>query len=242
MAKKQSDAFDVKLSDADKARYADEWCREIEDAFSARANVIQPGGKVDYLHWFYEQGATRDKTGNFRDRADLTSFLITSSVDALRARFMRAITSADPICTVDGFGQDASKAPAVEAFMDWQAHETGLLEELGKLAHAALLSDLGVIEVRERIETRRTTEVFDAALELDPVAGGPVIDAETKQPRFQMDPETGDIRRAKDGEPAAKVERTRTQMKRLGPEYDVLPLRDFVYLPGHARNMRQVWG
>lgn len=243
MAKKQRDAFDVTLSDDQKKTYADEWCREIEDAFAARADVIGQGGKVDYLHWFYEQGRSRDSSDTkFRDRADLTSYLITSSVDALRARFLRAITSADPICTVDGFGKDASKAPAVEAFMDWQAHETGLLDELSKLAHSALLSDLGVIEVRERIETKRTTEELDVALELDELTGGPIIDAEAGQPKLKIDPETGDYQIAQDDQPAARVRRTITRTKRLGPEYDVIPLRDFVYLPGHARNLRQVWG
>lgn len=242
MAKKQRDAFDITLSEDQKQQYADEWAREIEDAFSVRADVIAPGGKVDYLHWFYEQGATRERGEAFRNRADLTSYLITSSVDALRARMMRAITSADPICTVDGFGKDVTKAPAVEAFMDWQAHETGLIEELGKLAHAALLSDLGVIEVRERVETRRTTEELDVALELDPLTKGPIFDAEKRQPRLKVDPTTGDYQIAQEGEPAARVKRTITRTKRLGPEYDVIPLRDFVYLPGHARNLRQVWG
>jgi hypothetical protein len=157
----------------------------------------------------------------------------------MKARLMQAVFRAEPFCIVDGWGQDAKKAAAVEAFHEWQVGEEGLEDELGKVVLGALIEDCYILEVRERIETRRLTETIDVALALNPEDGTPLF--QNGEPVLQKD-EEGEPIEAQQGQPAAKVERTYTKAKRLGPEYDCISMKDFVYLPGHAKNQRQVYG
>lgn len=241
MAKRPLTAFDVELSAEERRTLAGELCQEIEDALTARQAMIADGGLIDLYDWFYEQGRSRPEDRPFPGAADLTSFIFTENIDAMRARLMKAI-AVEPFCIVDGWGQDASKAPFVEAFHDWQVEEEGLLDVLGKVVHGGLIEDCYVLEVRERVETRKVKETLDVALELDPVTGGPVFDATTKRPRVAIDPETGDYRLAGDDEPSARIERLITRTKRLGPEYDAISMKDFVFLPAHAKSMQQVYG
>lgn len=240
MAKRKSEVFDVNLDEGQRSDLAHDLCREIEDAFNARSAVIADGGLIDLYDWFYEQGRSAPEDRPFPGAADLTSYIFTENIDALRARLMKSV-QVEPFCIVDGWGQDAQKAPFVEAFHDWQIEEEGLFEELAKVVHGALIEDGYILEVRERVETRRLTEQLDVALELNE-DGGPIIDVATNRPRMQIDPETGDFRAAQAGEPAVKVERVSTKTKRLGPEYDAISMKEFVYLPSHAKNMRQVYG
>jgi hypothetical protein len=241
MAKRKSDAFDVQMSEAERNNLAHDLCREIEDAISARSEVIADGGLIDLYDWFYEQGRSNPEDRPFPGAADLTSTIITENVDAMRARLVKGI-SAEPFCTVDGWGKDAQKAQFVEAFHEWQVEETGLKAELAKAIHGALIEDCQVIEVRERIETRRMVEELDVAIETDPETGGPILDAESGRPLFKRDPETGDFLPAEDGQPAAKIRRDYTKAKRLGPEFDTISMKEFVFLPSHAKNHRQVYG
>lgn len=241
MAKRNSTAFDVALNETERLNLAHDLCREIEDAISARSEMIADGGLIDLFDWFYEQGRSAPEDRPFPGAADLTSTIITENVDAMRARLVKGI-SAEPFCTVDGWGADAQKAQFVEAFHEWQVEETGLKAELAKAIHGALLEDCQIVEVRERIETRRVVEELDVALQLDPVTQGPVFDTESGQPLFQVDPETGDLRLAQAGEPSAKIRRDYVKAKRLGPEFDVISMKEFVFLPSHAKNLRQVYG
>lgn len=241
MAKRKSDAFDVQMSEAERNNLAHDLCREIEDAISARSEMIADGGLIDLYDWFYEQGRSNPEDRPFPGAADLTSTIITENVDAMRARLVKGI-SAEPFCTVDGWGKDAQKAQFVEAFHEWQVEETGLKAELAKAIHGALIEDCQVIEVRERIETRRMVEELDVAIETDPETGGPILDAETGRPLFKRDQETGDFLPAEDGQPAAKIRRDYTKAKRLGPEFDTISMKEFVFLPSHAKNHRQVYG
>lgn len=241
MAKRKSDAFDVQMSEAERNNLAHDLCREIEDAISARSEMIADDGLIDMYDWFYEQGRSNPEDRPFPGAADLTSTIITENVDAMRARLVKGI-SAEPFCTVDGWGKDAQKAQFVEAFHEWQVEETGLKAELAKAIHGALIEDCQVIEVRERIETRRMVEELDVAIETDPETGGPILDAESGRPLFKRDPETGDFLPAEDGQPAAKIRRDYTKAKRLGPEFDTISMKEFVFLPSHAKNHRQVYG
>ena len=51
MAKRKSDAFDVQMSEAERNNLAHDLCREIEDAISARSEVIADGGRIDLYDW-----------------------------------------------------------------------------------------------------------------------------------------------------------------------------------------------
>jgi hypothetical protein len=244
MAKRKQDGpFDLDLSDTARTGLAHQLCQDVDDALMVRSDVIAQGGVIDLIDWFYEQGRSAAEDRPFPGAADLTSYFITENVDALRARLMRAVFSVEPFCTVDGWGPDADKVSAVEEFHEWQIHEEGLPAILGQYAHQALLEDCAILEVRERIETRKTVETFDAVLELND-AGGPIFETDARgkpRPKLKRDA-AGDPIRAQAHEAAATVEQTATKTRRLGPECDVISMRDFVFLPGHAKNARQVYG
>jgi hypothetical protein len=237
--RKKSEAFDVKMTAQARKDFASDLCTEIEDAISARATMIADGGLIDLCDWFYEQGRTQARDLPFPGAADLTSYLITQDVDALRARLMKAIFGVTPLCFVEGWGKDAEKAPFVEAFMDWQVRKSTLKADLAKTVHGALIEDAYILEVSEKVETRRITETIDVAIELDPVTGTPLFAG--GNPVLKKD-DDGEPIVAQEGEPAATVERTYTKTKRLGPQYDPISMKEFVFLPGHAKSSRQVWG
>jgi hypothetical protein len=237
--------FDVKLSDEKRTELGDDLARDIDSALTARAQMIADGGLIDLYDWFYEQGRTAEDEKPFPGAADLTSYFITENVDALRARMAKAVFGVRPFCFVEGWGADAAKAPYVEEFTDWQVRRSELRTELIRTIHGALIEDAYILEVSERVETSRITETLDVALELHPETGGPMFEpaaeGETPKPKLKMGAD-GEPVRAEAGQPAATIERTHTKTKRLGPQYDPISMKDFVFLPGHAKTQRQVWG
>jgi hypothetical protein len=242
---KKPSPFDVKLSKEALQTLGGDLATEVQDAFNARLHVIGDGGLIDLADWFYEQGRSAPEDLPFPGAADLTSYFITENVDALRARLMKAVFGVRPFCFVEGWGQDAKKAPFVEEFTDWQARKSELKTELAKTIHGALIEDCYILEVSERIETRRITETIDAALELHQDTGGPIFEMgpdEKPRPKYKIDPATGDPVKAQPGEAAATIERTHTKTKRLGPQYDPISMKDFVFLPGHAKGYKQSYG
>lgn len=252
MAKsKKPTPFDVDLTDEEYQRLADDLCRDVDDAFRARDLVIADGGMIDLADWFYEQGRSQPQERPFPGAADLTSYFITENVDALRARLGKAVFGVRPFCFVEGWGADASKAPYVEEFTDWQVRKSDLKLELMKTIHGALIEDCYILEVSERVETRKITETLDVALQIHPLTGGPIFAAHPKTgaptPQLQMDDSGEPVPAKKDAmgqlsEPSAKVQRTHTKTKRLGPQYDPISMKDFVFLPGHAKSQKQVYG
>ncbi len=238
MAKvKKPTPWDVKLDQSERETLAGELCREVRDALEARGAMINAGGMIDLWDWYYEQGRSDPNDRPFPGAADLTSYFIYENVSAERARLMKAVFGVKPFCFVEGWGPDAQKAPFVEAFHDWQVRKSGLRIELSKTIHGALIEDGYVLEVSEKVETRRITESLDAALDIS--SGGPVFT--DGQPQLVMD-EYGDPVPAQPGEPSAKVERTQTKTKRLGPQYTPISMKDYVHLPGHATHPRKLWG
>lgn len=234
---KQSACFDVKLTEDERKTLASDLCDEIQNALDARQAVIGHGGTMDLMDWYYEQGKSDARDLPFPGAADLTSYLIREKVDGMVARIDDTINGVEPFCTVDGWGADSQKAAAVEAFHEWQVDEEGLKEELSKVALGALLEDCFVLEVRERIETKRVVEEVDVALAMD--GESPVFS--DGQPELQTEAD-GEPVMAQPGQASAKVKRSHTKTRRLGPEYDAISMKDYVLLPGHAKNRRQVWG
>lgn len=234
----KSEAFDVKMKPDERKALAVELCREIDDALIARSGVIGDGGTIDLCDWFYEQGRSPAQSRPFLGAADLTSYFITQDVDAMRARMLKALFGVRPFCFVEGWGQDAKKAPFVEEFHDWQVRKSGLKTELTKTIQGALIEDCYILEVSEKIETRRLVETIDVALQMDEM-GAPIYT--DGKPALQMDENDEPVIAEKEM-PAATVERTYTKTKRLGPQYTPISMKDFVFLPGHASHPRQVWG
>lgn len=246
MAKpKKPKPFDIDLDEGERNQMGEELCREIQDAISARADIIGDGGDIDLADWFYEQGRSRPEDRPFVGAADLTSYTITEKVSALKARMMKAVFGVRPLAFAEGWGTDAKKAPYVEEFMDWQVRKSDLKLELSKTILGALLEDCFILEVSERTETRKITETLDIALALHPETGGPQFAAHPKtgklEPQLQYDEQNEPIT-AQEGQPSAKVERTHTKTKRLGPQYDPISMKDFVFLPGHAKSQKEVYG
>jgi hypothetical protein len=240
---KKPKAFDVQMDEQERKVFQDDLIRDIENALNARQSVIADGGLIDYADWFYEQGRTPADDLPFPGAADLTSYYVTEDVDAMRSRLMKAIFGVRPFAFVEGWGADAKKAPYVEGFLDWQVRkpESECKTELCKTIHGALIEDGYILEVSERVETMKRTEQMDLALELHPDTGGPILGPDG-QPKFQVDPATGEPMKAQEGQPKATVEQTTTKAKRLGPQYDAISLKDFVFLPGHAKSQKQTYG
>ncbi len=230
--------FDINLSDTEREDLANDLCREVSDAFNARASIIKDGGQIDLSDWFYEQGRSDPNDRPFPGAADLTSYFITETVDAMQARLMKAVFSTRPFCFVEGWGQSAAKAPFVEKFHDWQVRKGDLKDELDKTLHGALIEDCYILEVSEKIETRRVTDTIDAALHLNEQGVPVMMDG---KPHVKQGPD-GEPIPANPGEPSAKIERSMVKTKRLGPQYDPISMKDFVFLPGHAKSAKQTWG
>ena len=232
-------AFEVDLDD-EKVKALASWLTdEIELARQARSAIVQPGGDIDYWQWLYEQGRRHPSQLPWPGAADLSTFLVTEKVDALRARFVKTIF-VEPVWIVEGWGESASKAPAVEEFHQWKVEEERLQATLGKVFHQALIEGTGVLEVTERVEPRISRKTVSAKVQTAE-DGSMLLDGKGKpQPiygedgRFQP-PASGD-------EPQADVLVTEHGVVRRGPSYRLVSLRDFLVLPGHAADASEVWG
>lgn len=233
-------AWDVTLS-ADKKEVFTHWLvRQINDAVAARA--VTPG-ENEYWWTLYEQGRTRDsKSMPWQDAADLTSYIGTEKVDALRSRIMRTVF-VDPVYTVEGWGDSAKKAPFVEDFHQWALESEGLQAFLTRVIQASLIETRGVLEVYEDTTVRKVRKPIRALLAPSPL-GAP----------FQMDPDlqpvlakdqNGNLIEVTDADgdaPSAEVVIDAEERVRKGPGYRVLPYRDFLVLPSHAKEKSDIWG
>ena len=117
--RRQADPFDVDLKPEQRQELLTFVCDAIQEAKATRATK-----EADHEYWnrLYRQDLTRGgKQAPWADAADLTSYIATEKVDAMRARIMRTIFT-EPIWTVEGYGQKGTQhAPVVEAFHQWQA-------------------------------------------------------------------------------------------------------------------------
>lgn len=237
-------AWDVKMSQEKREEFAHWLCREIENAKSARrVNPLD----VQYGWTIYEQGRTREQTSPWQDAADLTSYLGTEKVDALRARILRTIF-VDPIWTVEGWGESAKKAPFVEDFHQWAAESEGLQAFLARTIHASLIEPRGVLEVFEDTTERVTRRTINAKVVTNPVDGSWVMDAESMEPVLEQDEQGNYIEvdtpldPMMPAPPSAQTVIDQVERVRKGPGYRVLSYDNFLVLPGHAREKSDIWG
>lgn len=236
MAKKARSPFDVPLS-PDQRKTLGLWISwELHNALAAKS---AQDVEVDYWHALYEQARTRTKNLPWPDAADLTSYIPCEQVDSIHARMMRTVWT-EPLCTVSGYGQGADRAPFVEEFHQWKVEEEGLQQVLDKLFLIGLIEPLGLIEVSESGKTRTVRKTINAKLKLDALSGGPVYD-DKGNPQFETD-SRGMFIDAQPNEAQAQTVVDSPDVIRTGPQYRVIPYRDAVTLPGHARHEDEIWG
>jgi hypothetical protein len=248
MAKrKQRNAFDVKMDAEEQKKLAVWLADELQNALDARAVAER---ETDYYHLLYEQGRTRQASAApWPGAADLTSYLGTQNVDSLHARLMKTVW-VEPIWTVEGWGPAAQNAPFVEEFHQWKAEEERLQSVLDKWALISLIETRGLIEVTEGTQQRKVRKEMWAQIAMapDPMTGqpGPLFQ-DDGTPQLATDPQGKYIEAPEQDAmgmpvPAAQVVVDSQEPVRTGPQYRVLPYRDSLILPGHARDKDEIWG
>lgn len=234
----QPDPYDVKLNDEQRTCLALWLTRELQAGLDAKGSQDL---EVDYWHSLYEQARTRTGANvPWPDAADLTSYIPTEKVDALVARIVRTVM-AEPICTVEGWGQAAQNAPFVEEFHQWKAEEERLQGVFDRLVLISLIEPRGLLEISEGYELEPIQrKTIKAVVRTDPVTKGIVYGADGTPELMQKD--DGSYVDALPDDTAAEVVVDEQGVKRTGPQYRVIPYRDSCILPGHARDKQQVWG
>lgn len=236
MAKKQRDPFEIPLSVEQREQLAIWLSQQLDDALSAKASN---DAEVDYWHMLYEQARTRSARNlPWPDAADLTSYLPCEKVDALHARAMRTVW-VDPVCTVAGYGASAGNAEFVEEFHQWKAEEERLQSVLDRLLLISLIEPRGLIEVSEGSEWRSVRTRMNVQVETDQLTGGHVFDEDGNA--IPMKNDDGTFLEAVGDVPSAEVLLDSTENQRIGPQYRIIPYRDSVILPGHAREKSEIW-
>ena len=236
MAKRPRDPFDVALNDEARKRLGVWLCDQVQDGINARAS-----NEVDVDYWWalYEQARTRTgKNAPWPDAADLTSYLASEKVDALHARIMRTVFGAEPLWTVEGWGDAADRAPIVEEFHQWKAEEERLQTVVDRLILQALVEPRGLLEIAEGTEMRKVRKRIQAALQLHPETGGPIF-GEDGNALVQED-ESGPVESTDPNMPSAETVVDSYERVRTGPVYRLLPYRDSLILPGHARDQDEI--
>ena len=182
----------------------------------------------------------RGSNSPWPDAADLPSPYAPEYTDAVHARLMQTIF-VEPVWTVEGWGASAQQAPFVEEFHQRAQEDERLQGYADEWVLRGLIEGVGTLEVSESIEFRRERVKKRVALQLDEATGTPIL-GEDNQPLLAND-ENGEFIEAQSPEqPSAEAELDVMEPVRLGPDYDVIPYLDFLVLPAHARNRKQVWG
>jgi hypothetical protein len=217
-------------------------CQELQGALDARARWIADGGLIDTAHALYEQAERPRSARPWADAADLASYIPTEKIDSLRARLAQAVFGADPICTVEGWGEPAERVAKAEAFHQWKAEDERLQTYIVKAIHVALIEGTGVLEVDERHGLKKSRGPFKAAVKQNEWRQM-VLDPETMQPTPDTDESGAFVPwSGNDDDPYVEITRETVDYFGRGPAYRVLSLKDFVFLPGHAEDNQGLWG
>ena len=237
---KQKDPFELSLTPDQRARLGIWLCDQVQDGLNARSTAEQD---VDYAWQLYEQARTRSgKTAPWPNAADLTSYLASEKADSLHARLMKTVFGVDPVVLVEGWGAAQDKSPLVEEFHQWKAEEERLQSVLDRLFLQALVEPRGLLEIAEGTEMRTVRKRIVGRLAMHPETGGPLID-EDGWPVLERDDRGQIVEAAGDeGAFAAETVIDSTERVRTGPVYRILPYRDSLILPGHARDADEIWG
>ena len=241
---RKSTPWDVKLSADERQRLGSWIAYELDKALATRT---ASDAEVSYWHTLYEQGRTRSaQNAPWADAADLTSAIGTEKVDALRARIVKTIF-VEPIWTVEGWGEAGPKAPFVEEFHQWQAEVEGFQAACARSIHLSLIEPRGVLEVYEDTTRRPVRKAIKAALQL--AEDGTALVGPDMQPVLQQNPDGTYVEVVDDPQtppemqqPSAEVVIDDYERIANGPRHRTIAYRDFLQLPGHAREKSEVWG
>lgn len=230
----------VKLTDAERDQFALWLDNELRGAIQARNAFTQDGGYIDYWHRMYEQ-AERTGSRPWPDAADLASPLPTEKVDALRARLSSVIFGQDTICVAEAWGVPTERVQKVEAFHQWKAEDERLQSYVSKAIHTALIEGNGILEVHERATLKKSRSEMLAKPLLN-ADFAPIL-REDGDPEVERDesgrivPWSGD-----EAEPYVTINQQSIEWTARGPQYRVLSLKDFLFLPAQAPDRADVWG
>lgn len=229
--------WDVTLSDDQRQTLANWLTTELYNAIAARASQE---ADVDYWHQLYEQARTRTQDNlPWPDAADLTSYIACEKVDSIHARIMKTVW-VNPVWTVDGYGQSADRAPFVEEFHQYKAEEERLQSVLDRLALIALIEPRGLLEVYESSDRRTSRKTIQAKPQMTP-DGGLIFDQQG-MPQLQQDAKGAYIEESDPNALAVTTIVDSSDVVRTGPQYRVIPYRDSLITPGHARDKDEIWG
>lgn len=238
--RKVDSPFDTELKAEKLTAFTTFLVDEIDAAVSARSELMDDDGLIDLWNSLYEQ-EPRNRKGPWPGAADLGSYISVEKVDATRARMVKIIGKAEPLCVVEGRGATAKNAPYVEAFHEWhQQREEKLLVALIKWWHQGLIERVGILETFEKLERVVTVDERDLLVKVDPAN----MDPATQQPAVVLvdgepEPEVGEdgaFIEARPGEPQAKVKVRTVAYTHKGPRHRVISGKDFVWLPAHAKD------
>lgn len=237
MATRRRAPFEVSLSPERKAALALDWSRALDDAVSAASATEK---EIAYWWTLYEQGRTRGGASNvWADAADLTSYLGTQYVDVLRSQIVQSVM-VEPVFTVEGYGDAAARAPFVEEFHQWQLEAEGFQQVFARAVQLALVEPRGILEVYQETIKRPVRKTIRAALQLAP-EGQALLNREG-QPVLQRDAAGRLVEVADETTPSAEVEIDAFETVGRGPRMRTIASRDFLILPGHAREKSEIWG
>lgn len=238
MPRKPKDPYEIRLNEEQRKRVAIFLRDEVQAGLDARAATEKD---IEYWHALYEQAPLRTgRSAPWPDAADLTSYLASEKVDALHARLIRTVLGVEPIWTVEGLGEAADRAPYVEEFTQVKAESGAVQNTLDKLALISLIEPRGLLEVYEGTERRKVRKRVLAKAVTDPMTGG-LVYGEDLQPMTEMGPD-GKLVEAGAEDLGVETVVDEYSLVRTGPCERILPYRDSLILPAHARDKEDIWG
>lgn len=244
---KRANPFDIKLSEDAKNTLTRRLCDAVRYGLDARTKLIEDGGALDFAYSLYEQqpqrGISRDT--NRYGGADLCSPIGTQMVDTLTEITGKTIF-VDPFWIVEGIGKDAAKAPTVEEMTHWRFEEMRGQQVAGQAVQQSFIEEGAIIEVCEdALEIRQCKTVKAGLLRAEDETV--VLDGKTGLPMHQTDDSGEPVAAEVDTQGApleefVEVKYHYTETLRRGATLRLHSLKDFLFLPGHARDRRDVWG
>ena len=239
MSNARRDPFDVSLSEEQEQQLTRRLCDAIRIGLQARTTVIQEDGLIDFAYSLYEQAPGRGTPGEAYGGSSLTSPIGTQMVDTLTAIASKTVF-VEPFLIVEGFGEDSKKAPAVEEHTQWRFEDMRGQSTSVLAIRESFIEEGAILEVCEDAVPIRRKETVKAQVARNE-DGTYILDPKTTQPTAATD-ERGDLVPAQDGEEFVEVHRTYLDALRRGATLRLHSLKDFLFLPGHARDRRDVWG
>jgi len=237
----KTDPYRVKLSPQAEQDFVSWLINEIRAAEEARTFVIKEHGQIDYWHELYEQ-TPQQMSAAWPDAANLSSWLPVEKVDALRARLTQVVFGPSPICTVEGYGESQERCGKVEAFHEWKAKDEKLRTWFARAIHNGLIEGNGVLECSERALVRK----FQAQAKVHAVTdnfGALMLDEKGRPTPKRGDDGQLEVCDEPDcQQPGMTVHYSDQVAVCDGPQYRLLSMKDFLFLPGHARDESEVWG